>query len=141
MENSWLVIWYNDGKKFRKVFPGQLPSVSGAADFYKKLQARGLTDVHIVSRVRAFPPLKIKTAPEPGMIWCPYCLKWRFFIERAIRTEGVVGPSLWRCPVCTISIKDTWVRKFNVQMTIKLDAMARERAVTKTQLKKVTRRR
>ena len=119
--NTWSVIWWQSGKKYIKRFPGDKPSESGAIDFGKKLQDRGIKP-NIISAKKAFaPPFKIRTPPELGMIWCPYCLKWRWFVNKAIRHGELVGPSLWRCPICTISIRDAYVRMYNPDMVIRLE--------------------
>lgn len=113
--NFWKVIWKTqEGKKLLKKFPGESPKDSGAIAFGKKLQERGLLDVSIVSGLRAYgPPIAKRTSPRYGMIWCPYCLKWQEFKEFALRLHGLKIPSALRCPVCTISIRDGFVLKYN----------------------------
>lgn len=144
MSQGWKVIWYKDGKKFKKPFQGDKPRESGAIDYARSLIAKGVPkdDVHLVSMVTAFAPLKsTPTAPQPGMVWCPYCLKWRFFVEKALLIGGFRTPLLWRCPICSISIKDVWVRKFNVLMALTLDPSLRERTVSTKRIKRVVRSR
>src|SRR4051812_26794378 len=116
MDNAWKVIWFESGvKKVRSTFEGNRPKESGAIDFAKKLVKRGipLDQIHVVSKRKPFDkPEKVVVAN--GLMWCPYCLKPREFVERAIKfKEGNVGPSLWRCPVCTISTFDAAVRRNN----------------------------
>lgn len=119
--NAWNVIWWQAGKKYRRRFEGDKPSESGATAFAKSLQAQDITP-HLSSASKAYPPpLKLRIPPDASMLWCPYCLKWRFFVDKAIRHGGWVGPSLWRCPICTISIKDAYVRRYNVTMVIRLE--------------------
>lgn len=141
MQNAWKVVWFDQGKKFKKSFIGDKPRESGAIDFGKKIKERGITQVHIVSKIRAFaPPATQRTAPEYGMIWCPYCLKWRFFVEKAVSQSGHLGPLLYRCPICTISIKDAYVRKYNEMMIIKLDTQIREKTPSEKQIRKTLRK-
>ena len=119
--NTWNVIWWQASKKYIRHFKGDKPSESGAITFGKRLQEQGITP-HIVSGSKAFPPpLKKRIPPEQGMLWCPYCLKWRNFVQKAIKRDELVGPNLWRCPICTISIKDAYVRMNNSMMVIRLE--------------------
>jgi hypothetical protein len=115
MINAWNVQW-NDGEKLvRKVFEGDSPKDSGAVSFAKELRGRGLS-VDIISRRHGFPPpVKMREPPRMGMLWCPYCIKWREFEVIAISHEGFTTPDLLRCPVCTISIMDYHVRTYNVE--------------------------
>lgn len=124
--NTWNVIWYRENKKYIKgPFVGDKPSESGALAFAKKLKGKGIpvSNIHIVSRRKTFapPPDKLK-APDPGMTWCPYCLKWREFVEKAIRKDGLLGPVDWRCPICTVSIHDYYIRMYNPAMIIRYEA-------------------
>lgn len=139
---SWTVIWWDASKrKYIRRFPGDKPSSSGALEFGKQLQARGLKP-EIVSGSKAFPPpAKLRIAPEEGMIWCPYCLKWRKFHKKAIAREGVVGPGLWRCPVCTISIKDAYVRMYNQTMIIRLEGIDRPKVISEKKIRSTIKRR
>ena len=139
MINAWKVIWKTeDGRKLlRKGFNGDSPRESGAVAFGKKLQERGLKDVTIVSSKKAFaPPLAKQKPPEVGMLWCPYCLKWRFFRELSIRYISHRGPLLWRCPICTISIHDPYVKKFNFEMVTRLDVHVRPQVPSNKMIKR-----
>lgn len=129
MQNAWNVFWLSeDGARKYKKFEGDSPRGSGAIDFAKKLRSFGRTNIEIVSRRKAFaPPPKQSKAPEAGMVWCPYCLKWRHFVNTSIRHNGIKGPQLFRCPICTISIKDYYVRLYNFVMVEMLDAKAHEK--------------
>lgn len=126
MINGWKVIWFEGDKKRVRKFEGDSPKESGAIHFGKRLQASGLNRVHIVSQRKAFAPPKDKRqAPETGMLWCPYCLKWRHFIETAIMdADGIRSPVLWRCPICTISVSNFYVRRYNFDMVARFDARA-----------------
>jgi len=121
-QNAWNVIWKDSvGKKKLRIFEGDSPRTSGAIDFGKKLQDRGLRP-DVVSRRHAFAPPRNKLKPpDTGLLWCPYCLKWREFRDFAIRVDGIIGPSNYRCPVCIITIKDAYVRKYNEFMVQKLE--------------------
>lgn len=115
---NWGVIWFKEGKKFKRLgFYGLKPSESGALDFAKKLKREGIpvADIHVISANHAFQtPVKQLRPPEPGMMWCPYCLKWRHFFYRFIRHhDGSRSPTLWRCPICSISTHDAYVRRYN----------------------------
>jgi len=124
MSNGWKVIWFDEGKKLVRKFEGDSPRDSGAVDFGKRLQASGLNPVHIVSQRKAFAPPKDKNRPpEPGMLWCPYCLKWRHFHEISVMdSDGIRSPILWRCPVCTISVRNFYVKRYNFEMVARFDA-------------------
>lgn len=127
MPNSWKVIWWKDDKKYFKNFDGEKPSASGALSFAKRLQGQGIKP-HLVSRQHGFaPPLAKRRAPEAGMLWCPFCLKWRHFKYFAIKVDGLRGPAVWRCPICTISINDYYVRKYNVEMVARLEHRQRDK--------------
>lgn len=137
MQNAWNVIWRNtEGKKLIRKFEGDSPRESGAIAFGKKLQSQGWT-VDIVSRRKGFaPPTSKLEAPEYGMLWCPYCLKWREFREFSVKTNGFRGPLIYRCPVCTISIRDFYVRKYNFDMVSRLDARMRSRIPTERAIRR-----
>lgn len=138
---SWTVIWWDDKEKFIKKFPGEKPSDSGALAFAKRQQERGLKP-YIVSGSRAYPPTKTALAePHDDLIWCPYCLKWRKFHKKAISRDGVVGPELWRCPICTISIKDAYVRMYNELMVIRLEGTSRPKLPSEKKIRRTVRRR
>jgi len=114
MTNAWKVIWFEDNRKLKKTgFPGDSPRASGAIDYAKSIIARGISasDVHVVSQRKAFAP--IKAQQESGTAWCPYCLKWREFRLFAVKHDGIVGPEDFRCPICTISVNDYYVRHYN----------------------------
>lgn len=147
MGNGWKVIWFERHKKFiRNGFEGDKPSTSGALDFAKGLQSRGLSDVHIISKRKAFaPPLNKRRGPH-GLLWCPYCLRWREFVLKAIRFEkaGVVSPTNWRCPICNVTINDAYVRSYNQEMVTKLDARLQQKTPSEKLIKRriaLTRRR
>lgn len=126
MVNGWKVIWFKDGKKLVRKFEGDSPKDSGAVDFGKRLQRTGSKSVRIVSQRKAFAPPKDKRqAPVLGMLWCPYCLKWVEFQETSIEgSDGTRSPILWRCPVCTISIHNYYVRKYNLDMVLRFEGRA-----------------
>lgn len=120
MINSWKVIWYENNKKLKKTgFPGDSPSASGAIDYAKSLIARGIpaSNVHVVSMKRAYQPtMEMKKKRTSGSAWCPYCLKWREFRHFALKIDGVIGTEELRCPICTISTNDYYVRRFNMEL-------------------------
>ena len=126
MTNAWKVIWYDDDRKFLKRFEGDSPRESGAIEFGKSLQSVGIKSIHIVSQRKAFAPPKDKLVPpEHGMLWCPYCLKWKTFIETSIMDkDGIRSPIDWRCPVCTISIRNFYVRRYNLEMVLRFEGRA-----------------
>jgi len=113
VDNAWHVQW-NDGEHLvRKVFEGNSPKGSGAVDFANELRSHGFL-AEIISRRRGFPPpAKMKEPPRLGMLWCPYCIKWREFHLAAVKHETYTTPELLRCPTCTISIMDYHVRTNN----------------------------
>lgn len=113
MNNAWNVQYLKEGRVVIRVFEGDSPKASGAVPFAKKLAKRGLS-YDIISRRHAFPPVGKNTdPPAPGLLWCPYCIKWREFEEAAVIREEYETPELLRCTVCTISIRDYHVRLYN----------------------------
>lgn len=150
-KNAWRVYWTEEGKKKRKHFEGHawaaehgkegpMPlyedSLAAAVVFAKELKARGLKP-ELVSCRRAFIQKRDQLKPpSSGMMWCPYCVKWRRFnITRArfsVR-DGPDDPPRWylspaalRCPVCAISDANYWVRKYNGKLeTLSQEEMRR----------------
>lgn len=109
--NVWKVLWSEGGaKKFRN-FRSDPPTP--AIQFAKELKKKQIT-VELISG-HPFPPTKKHLKPDkPGLLWCPYCIKWRDFQELVVRdAEGLLTPALLRCPVCYISIRDVYVRHYN----------------------------
>jgi hypothetical protein len=118
MTNAWKVIWYENGRKLKKSgFPGDSPKASGVIDFAKGVIARGIpvANVHVVSMKKGFAPTpQMRVRQEPGTSWCPYCLKWREFRIFAVKIGGeMISPADFRCPICTISVNDYYVKKYN----------------------------
>lgn len=113
MVNAWKVQWRADGRKLVRTFEGDKPSEAGALDFAKRLKNQGLVDVALISKRRAFAPPAGSKPPQVGYLWCPYCVKWREFDTYSIRTNGIIGPSSYRCTICTITVNNYWVRKYN----------------------------
>jgi hypothetical protein len=120
MTNGWTVIWFDGGRKLKKNgFEGDSPTASGAVAYAKAIIARGIPvdKVNVISKRKAFAPTTNMLARrEPGLAWCPYCLKWREFRTYAIRVDGVIGPEALRCPICTISSHDYYVKKYNAML-------------------------
>lgn len=110
--NAWNVQFEENGVLKIKVFEGDKPKESGAVDFAKQLKSRGLP-VEVISRRRAYAPPVGKEPPRHGLLWCPYCIKWREFEMAAVVHPTYETPELLRCTVCTISVKDAYVRRYN----------------------------
>lgn len=113
MTNAWKVQWRTAGRKLVKTFEGDKPSESGALDFAKELKNQGIIDVALISKRRAFAPPAGSKPPQVGYLWCPFCVRWREFDTYSIRFDGIIGPARYRCTVCTISVEDAAVRKYN----------------------------
>ena len=108
--NVWRVLWAEGGAKKFRSFRSDPPTP--AIEFAKELRKKQIA-VEIVSG-RPFPPTKKQLQPDkPGLLWCPYCLKWRDFQNLAVRDGDGLGPELLRCPVCHMSIKDAYIRHYN----------------------------
>jgi len=124
--NAWKVIWYENSHKYLKNnFDGDSPRASGAIDYAKSLIARGIPvdHVHVVSKRKAFPPTTEMLAKKIlGFSWCPYCLKWREFKYSALKLKDMVIPEEYRCPVCTISINDYYVKLYNPILIAHMEA-------------------
>lgn len=109
---KWKVLWVNlEGKKRFRKFEGDKPSE--AVQFAKSLKQQGLKP-NVISASHAFPPTKEQEINRrPGLIWCPYCLRWRKFKLFAIKRSTYRTEAFMRCPVCTISTNDFFVKKYN----------------------------
>ncbi|HET7713633.1 MAG TPA: hypothetical protein VFK94_04895 [Patescibacteria group bacterium] len=108
----WTVKWRNpEGKLSKKHFEGKSPAE--AVQFAKQLKKQGLSP-NVFSSNHAFPPTKDQEEKRrPGMMWCPYCIKWRNFKMMAIKRSTYTSEAFMRCPICTISVNDYYVRKYN----------------------------
>lgn len=114
MNNSWKVYWWEDGKKKFKRFLQDKPTEAIA--YAKELRRQG-KEIEVVSARRAFRTTEAKRLErEPGMLWCPYCVKWRRFKIFSVRREHYISEAFLRCPVCTVSTNDYYVKKFNLEV-------------------------
>ena len=146
MINSWKVQFLRGGKRVYKKFQGNSPRESGAVEFAKQLKLNGLS-VDVISVRKPFPPpfknkkkewLGREEAPQHGLLWCPYCIKWReFHFVSIVMKDGIEGPELFRCPVCTVSTQDYWIKLFNPEMFERLEIAAQ----VKQDMKALTSRR
>lgn len=142
MNNAWNVLYKEDERLLIKVFEGDSPKESGAVPFAKELRLNGIT-AEVISRRRAFAPQGWPyqvNPPAPGLVWCPYCVKWREYEEASVVHDDYETPSLLRCTVCTISIKDFYVRKYNPILVERYEIQA-ELNKTKVPTQKVRLRR
>lgn len=113
MQNAWNVLFIEGERTLIKVFEGDSPKGSGAIAFAKQKRLQGI-QADIISRRKGFgPPDNKKDPPSPGLLWCPYCIKWREFEDSSVQRGDYETPSLLRCSVCLISIKDYYVRRYN----------------------------
>ena len=111
--NTWKVLW-EPRENHRKVkkFPGDSPKE--AVEFAKRLKTKGRVVLGVISCRKAYAPPKDKEKPDQyGIMWCPYCVKWRAFDIMGKYLGSVLLPPDLRCPVCTVSINEYWVRFFN----------------------------
>jgi hypothetical protein len=112
MQNAWKVLWREKGHNFSKTFEGDKPSETDAPAFVKQLKDRGIIEINLISKRKAYAP-PIGKPPPLGFLWCPYCVKYREFEVYAVKVDGIVGPERYRCSVCTIGADHFWVRKYN----------------------------
>lgn len=111
---KWKVIWREQGKLRLKRFQDKLQD---AIAFYR--EQKGLEkEVYLVCANKGFPPFKpghkrYVERPSSKHMWCAYCMAWRQFRMTAIRTDGILGEPQLRCPICTISINDWYIQKYN----------------------------
>ena len=112
MTRRWTVKWKNaEGKIIKKRFLGDSPKE--AVEFAKGLKKQELQP-NVYCANHAFRPTTEQEAKRrPGMLWCPYCIKWRNFKMLAIKHATYTSEPFMRCPVCTISVNDFFVKKFN----------------------------
>ena len=108
----WKVLWRTEeGQKKFKRFVGAKPSE--AVQFAKSLKSQGLKP-NVISTSHAFAPtVEQEKNRRPGMIWCPYCIRWRNFKLMALKKSTYTTDAFMRCPVCTISTNDFFVKKYN----------------------------
>lgn len=110
--NVWRVLWTESGMKKLKKFTSDPPTPAIA--FARPLKKQGFP-VEIISGKPFPPPIKVRLPDRPGVLWCPYCIKWREFIDAAIKDkDGLLGPDLLRCSICFMSIRDAYIRKYNL---------------------------
>jgi hypothetical protein len=142
--NAWKALWTDeDGARKYRRFEGDRPSESGAVSFAKDLRRRGLA-VEVISVRHAYPPPeKMKRPDRPGLLWCPYCVKWREFSEAIVVHPDYRTPELLRCTICTISIRDAYVRRYNPEFAAKYDveqelkARARKQKIDEKKLRTI----
>lgn len=122
--NTWKVYWWEDGRKKFKRFDGPKPTL--AVERAKELKREG-KEVAVVSSSKAFsiPPSKVYDR-EPGMLWCPYCVAFRRFKIYALKREHYVAEAKLRCPVCSISTDDYYVKKHNQDTKATWEILSRE---------------
>lgn len=138
MINAWRTQWQEGRQLFAKRFEGDKPTK--AVEFGKALKLRGISVVDVISMRKAFPPpLKMREAPKPGLLWCPYCVKWREFLEAEVKYPDFITPVLLRCTTCRISVKDAYVRMYNQELVIqhemRLEMKAKQRETAKMKKK------
>jgi len=112
VSRKWKVLWKNkEGKKTFRMFPG--PKPTEAVIYARQLKRDGLAP-NVISAGHAYPPTKEQEEKRrPGMMWCPYCIKWRTFKLLAIKRPTYTSEAFMRCPVCTISTNEFYVKKYN----------------------------
>lgn len=110
---GWRVVFYRGGTRYHKTFTDEKPTP--AIEFAKRAKRAGYSDVNVHATKRGYPcPTSKLKLREPGLLWCPYCLKWREFKYLAVRfSTGISEPDL-RCPVCYITPRDYYVRVYNI---------------------------
>jgi hypothetical protein len=115
MQVTWKVLWTKPegGRTFRKFSDPEDSSPKAAVAFGKELKRQGIKP-SIISANKAWRPTAAQEANRrPGDLWCPYCIKWRRFKLFAIRRKNYVTEAFLRCPVCTVSTNDFWVKRYN----------------------------
>lgn len=91
----------------------KFPELRDAIDYAKALKSKG-NKTHVVCMNKAWPPTKEQQLlRKPEQMWCPYCIKWRKFRLFRIKTQYYTTEAKMRCPICTISTDDYWVKKNN----------------------------
>lgn len=140
MQNAWNVQFVKEGQIVIKVFEGDSPKASGAVGFARDLATHGIL-YEIISRRRAFaPPASKATPPGHGLLWCPYCIKWREFDTLVVVRPTYETPPLLRCTVCLVSVADHWIRKYN-PVFVERHAIEQEMRTAKAPVKPKIRRR
>lgn len=111
MNNNWRVFWIKaEGGKAFKQFNHEKPTKAIA--YAKELKRKGLKP-WIVSTKSWRPTEKQEVNRRPGMLWCPYCIKWRNFKLLKVKKPTFVSEAFMRCPYCLISTNDFFVKKYN----------------------------
>ena len=131
MNKDWKVFWYpvKEGK-VRRIFK-ITHSLPEASELRKKLRAEGYEgEINFVSRAKPYGPVNAK-APKQNQkhLWCPYCVNWRMFEMRTIRTKEFPTPDEdIVCEVCLIPIRNYYVQKYN-NLFVHVDMAALRKAV------------
>lgn len=126
MDNSCRLIVFKGNRRIVKVLPRE--RAREVQEKVKELREQGLK-AHVAMRTerRAFPPAdEIREMREAGMMWCPYCGAWRWFVIPRYTPSAAddVGSPEWfdnslhrqeirACKWCGISAVDWYVRRAN----------------------------
>lgn len=118
------MVVFRDGHRIEKLVAPHL--IHEANDKVKGLRAKGVK-AHLVLRTDKGslpPPGEIREMREAGMLWCPYCRAWRWFVVPKFTPRAEVLSDNWyinslhrqgikACKWCHISVLDWWVCKAN----------------------------
>lgn len=102
----WKVIVFHKGERVEKLFHNPKKGQSLVA----QLSERGVKAHVVCRRYPHFPPKG--EAPEPGMLWCPYCRRWRWF-KVPKKRPPFSTLEIKCCAWCWISEDDAFVKNYN----------------------------
>lgn len=121
VRKRWRIIIFAHGKRIEKI----TDDTEGALQLVAKLNKKEGVKAHVVSRSKPFWPKDDDNwyLAEQGMVWCPYCRRWRWFnVPREIKnatTPYDVAQNVYHrqgvrcCQWCGASIKDWTVCYIN----------------------------
>lgn len=117
----WRIVIFAHGKRLEKI----TDDTEGALQLVAKLNKKDGIKAHVVSRHKVFWPPDDDNwfLADEGMVWCPYCRRWRWF---AIPREVEDATTIWDigqnvlhsqgircCQWCGISVQDWDVCSIN----------------------------
>jgi hypothetical protein len=124
MPMKWMLVIYHKGKRIEKLIDDPRPYLPQV----KALRGKG-AKVNLIPmkapESRYYPPAEddLSNLAE-GMLWCPYCGDWRYFVVPPYRPQAEADSREWwlnlyatqgirSCKWCTISTQDWYVKRAN----------------------------
>lgn len=140
---KFVLIVFDRGHRREKV----TTNLRSASELCKELNERDGIKAHVAARsmhgIREYPSGELD-AMNDGMMWCPYCRRWRWFTFPKFTPRAEVGSAEWMlnsmleqeirvCAWCRISELDFYVKRANG-----LSDMSRKRRRNRSRRRKRT---